>query len=432
MSIGTATMTAADVLRPLLAVDDVAAVVGDRLLLAGHPSGSLLAEGSPVVVQSARRIRSNADRLQRLFATHWPGSVRGFYAVKANPHPEVMAAALDGGYGLECGGPLELAAAATAPGAPVVVNGSGKPAAVVAEAVDRGWHVNVDSPEEARWLVDAGRRVDVCVRLKVVPPDLDGLPVRHPPGYPNARAYLEDKRWGLSADTAADVLAALVHARHVRVRGFSMHVGRVSADPTVLAHFVEQFAVMADRLVAALPTKEVDVLDVGGGWPARRDPANGTIQPGEGAEPFVAAACAVLARRFATRPPELWFEPGTYLAGDAAVMLCRVTGVKVDGPRRWVHLDASTTGNLPRHDTSGAGRHVVTVAEGLDRPVRRTMVVGAACLGTPFATDALLPDVAPGEAVAILDVGAYGASLQNDFNGYPAARVVPVPPEVVQ
>lgn len=425
MSIGTATMTAADVLRPLLTDADVAAVAGDHLLIEGHPAEVLLADGSPVVAQSARRVRANAGRLQRLFAAHWSGTVRGFYAVKANPHPMVLGAAVDSGYGLECGGPLELAAAATAPGTPaVVVNGSGKSATVVAAAVNRSWHVNVDSPEEARWLVDAGRDVDVCVRLKVIPPELDELPVRHPPAYPDARSYLEDKRWGLSEATAADVLAALARARHVRVRGFSMHVGRVSSDPAVVARFARQFARMARRLAPALPMGEVAVLDVGGGWQARRDPASGTIQPGEGAAPFVAAALAALARDFAARPPQLWFEPGAYLAADAAVLLCRVTGVKVDGARRWVHLDASTTGNLPRHDTSGAGRHVVTATAGLDRPVRPTVVVGAACLGDPFAADALLPDVVPGEAVAILDVGAYGASLQNDFNGYPAARIV--------
>lgn len=421
MTATTATAaTAASVLGPLLAPDDMVAVVGDRLLVAGRPAADLARPDRPVVLRAPGRVRSNAEALRSRFAAHWPGEVRGFYAVKADPGPEPVAAALAAGYGLECGGPLELAAAARSGARHVVVNGSGKSAGVLDAAVRHGWHVNVDSPDEARRLARDGRPVDVCVRLKAIPAGTDDLPLRHPPEYPDARSYLAAKRWGLTERTAREVLAGLRSAPAVRVLGLSMHVGRIG-DPALRARFVAAFADSVHRLAGALPGGRPEVLDIGGGWPARRDPASGGVEPGPGAEPHVAAACRELAAFGGAR---LWFEPGAHLVADAAVLLCRVTAVKTDGDRRWVHVDASTTGNLPRHDTAGAGAHVVTATRDLDRPVRPSTVVGAACLGAPFAVAAALPAVVPGEVLAVLDVGAYGPSLQNDFNGYPAAEVV--------
>ena len=55
-----------------------------------------------------------------------------------------------------------------------------------------------------------------------------------------------------------------------------------------------------------------------------------------------------------------------------------------------------------------------------------TEVVGPICESTDvLATDADLPDLAPGELVAFLDAGAYGMTMASNYNGQPR------PPELV-
>jgi diaminopimelate decarboxylase len=49
-----------------------------------------------------------------------------------------------------------------------------------------------------------------------------------------------------------------------------------------------------------------------------------------------------------------------------------------------------------------------------------TEVVGPICESTDvLATDAELPDLAPGELVAFLDTGAYGMTMASNYNGQP-------------
>jgi diaminopimelate decarboxylase len=49
-----------------------------------------------------------------------------------------------------------------------------------------------------------------------------------------------------------------------------------------------------------------------------------------------------------------------------------------------------------------------------------TEVVGPICESTDvLATDADLPDLAPGELVAFLDAGAYGMTMASNYNGQP-------------
>jgi diaminopimelate decarboxylase len=59
-------------------------------------------------------------------------------------------------------------------------------------------------------------------------------------------------------------------------------------------------------------------------------------------------------------------------------------------------------------------------------PVWPTEVVGPICESTDVLTAAAdLPDLGPGELVAILDAGAYGMTMASNYNTHPR------PPEIV-
>jgi diaminopimelate decarboxylase len=115
--------------------------------------------------------------------------------------------------------------------------------------------------------------------------------------------------------------------------------------------------------------------------------------------------------------PVLHFEPGRSLVARAGVSIYRVNAVKRTLSRRWLLLDGGMADN-PRPALYGA-RYSALPVEEPDRPS-----AGAAYLGGPFCEsgDVLIenlemPEMAPGELVAVPVSGAYHLSMGSNYNG---------------
>jgi diaminopimelate decarboxylase len=111
-------------------------------------------------------------------------------------------------------------------------------------------------------------------------------------------------------------------------------------------------------------------------------------------------------------------EPGRWLVGPAGVLLASVVLVK--GHERFVVLDAAMN-DLMRPAMYDAWHGIVPLAGGnaLGAP-ERVDVVGPVCESSDtFARARLLPRLAPGARVALLDAGAYGAVMSSTYNARP-------------
>ena len=98
------------------------------------------------------------------------------------------------------------------------------------------------------------------------------------------------------------------------------------------------------------------------------------------------------------------------------MLVCEVLWVKRRGARRFVVLSAGMN-DLIRPALYHA-RHRIVALRPRPGALEPAMVVGPVCESADlFAEDAPLPPLEPGDPVALLDAGAYGAAMASTYNG---------------
>jgi diaminopimelate decarboxylase/aspartate kinase len=366
------------------------AAVRDRWWV--HRRDELLALPTPSYVYDGPSVTAAADALRGLRSVD-----RVYYALKANPHPELVRRVHAAGLGLECVSPGELARAfAAVPDLAadrVLFTPNFAPRAEYAEALARGVHVTLDNvhPLE-RWPeVFAGREV----LLRVDP----GAGRGH---HDHVKTGGKRSKFGISV-AELDRVRARVDRHGVRVVGLHAHVGSGILDPTSWSEVAAFLGGLLDRF------PEARVLDVGGGLgvPARPDEAVLDL----------AAVDAALARARAAWPGrELWLEPGRYLVAEAGVLLARVTQRKQKDDVTFLGVDTGMN-SLIRPALYGAWHEIVNLTR-LGEPLAETAhVVGPICeSGDTLGYARRLPRTEEGDVLLLATAGAYGRAMSSSYN----------------
>ncbi|GLW34327.1 type III PLP-dependent enzyme [Actinoplanes regularis] len=364
-----------------------------------------------------------AGRSHEALRAALPEAAELYYSLKANPHPAVVATLLDAGCRAEVCSPGELRAAVQAGGDPaeMLYTGPGKRDADLADAMKTGVRLfSVDSPygldQLDRVAGDLGADVRAVVRVN------DDTPA---PGQGLTMT-------GVTSQFGADVRWVLAEpgrfgARpHVRPVGFHLYMGsNIDGEDALTAQFTQ--AVDTARRLSAATGAEPELLDLGGGFGAPF--ARSGVRP---EFPHLAERLTtLLSDAFAGWPgrgPRIAFESGRYLAGTCGTLVTRVLDAKLSQGTPVVVLESGINhlGGM-----SGLRRlppvvpDLITPAAG--EPLTGVLVAGPLC--TPldtWARTARLPELRPGDLVAVPNVGAYG--LHASLVGFLAH---PLPLEVV-
>ncbi len=407
------------------------------LRIGGHEAGSLLRDfGSPLVVVAEETLRANYRRIRDAFVANWPAAVNVMYATKANSTLAIRALLSDEGAGGDCFGLGELHATTTGGTNParVVMNGSNKGREEIAEAIRLGITINVDGDDEIDMAGEiaaaTGREARLNLRLKLMPEGLDGFSAAFFKTGGTIREAVRRQKWGFTPEAASGLVRRILARPGLRLRGYSVHLGRFSADPAasaVVAAALGEAACRLHRETGAWPA----MLDIGGGWPRQREPESRAPELNAFAiEEHAAAACGAL--RAALAPagqalPELWLEPGRYIVGNASVLLATVGAVKRDAGLAWAHVDASTN-DLMRIETSQSWYHLLPASR-MDDPLDAELdLVGGTCIPSVIGARRAMPVLRRGDVVAILDAGMYAEAISNQFNSIPRPASVLVGP----
>jgi diaminopimelate decarboxylase len=407
---------------------DLLGVTADGILtIAGQKATALLEEfGSPLAVTVEPTLRANYRRIKQAFSKRWPSTVNVMYSLKCNNTLAVRSVLSDEGAGGDCFGLGELFATLQGGADPklVAMNGSNKSFAEVKTAVELGIVVNVDSEDEIGFLSKAilqtGKQARVNLRLKVLPSDLDAYITEAYRTTESFVAGVKRVKWGFELVAAAIVVQALRALDGITLLGYSGHIGHLSNQPGAFASLARALGQAAISLEAETGFRPA-VLDIGGGWAQHREPPS----RGAGINPYSIedyAQSATDALREGLRSndnlPELWIEPGRYIAANAELLLASVGSIKRDAGYVWLHVDASTN-NLPRIE-SGRQWHYVLPASRMTAPLAEAVeIVGSTCFKSVLGTGRLMPSMSRGDAIAILDTGAYAEVFANQFNGLP-------------
>jgi len=288
---------------------------------------------------------------------------RVFYAVKANPAPEVLSLLAELGSCFDCASipEIEMALEAGASADRISYGNTIKKERDVARAFALGVRLFAfDAEAELEKIARAAPGARVFCRVLS---DCEGAE------WPLSRKF------GCVSQMAIDLLDR-AQALGLEPYGVSFHVGsqqrNVEAWDRALAAVSAVFRELSERGI------QLRMVNLGGGFPARYLKAVPAV------DSYAAAIGGALRRHFGNRIPETIIEPGRGLVGDAGVIEAEVVLVsqKEAGDRRWVYLDIGKFGGLAE-----------TMDEAIRYPIR-----------TPKDGDALAPVTLAGPTCDSADV----------------------------
>jgi len=423
-----------------------------RLHIDGADAVELLREyGSPLYVFSEPRIRANVARLQSA-ARAVDRPVKFCYASKANSNMAVLRAVLNAGIDIEVNSGGELFKALRAGFAPeqIIFNGTSKSDDEIDDAVRAGiYAINVDSIYEIE-LVEAsarrlGQRANITLRL---------VPEIGTRSHIGLQTALLTSKFGITSSEVQEAFRrALREPELLNVTGIHIHVGSQTPD---VEPFAEAFRTMWEHLVTLHRETghTLSHINLGGGIPVNylRDRAQADDMPlaeremlGADLAPADVLRAALRVARESARSVEaehlldritILLEPGRSVIADAGLVLTTVRNIK----RRpetgdvWLLTDAGF--NLLLSMTSYKWYYHLVSAARADSPHDTPYkVAGPLCDSGDVYFDieggGRLPDyrllpagVRPGEALALLNSGAYSLAQSFPYNGRPLPAAV--------
>jgi ornithine decarboxylase len=227
------------------------------------------------------------------------------------------------------------------------------------------------------------------------------------------------RKFGCEPDYAADILE-MAHKRGLVPHGVSFHVGsqqhNIEAWDRALASTAAIFRACAERGIT------LSMVNLGGGFPARY------VRKTPKLESYGKAIFKALRKHFGNNLPNTIVEPGRGLVGNAGVIEAEVVLIAKRSPEdevRWVYLDIGKFHGLAE-----------TIGESIRYPIRTPrdrdetspcIIAGPTCDSvdvlyekTPYP---LPVSLAIGDKVLIEATGAYTATYSSvGFNGYPPLR----------
>jgi ornithine decarboxylase len=362
--------------------------------------------GTPVVVIDHEEIRRNYASFRR----HLP-RVQAYYAVKANPAPEIVHTLYRAGASFDV---------ASLPEFMLVYENVRRLSARARQDFvwDKIVYANPIKPEETlraldryRPLVTYDNRAELA-KIKAHAPHA-GVALRL--RVPNTGSMVElSSKFGCDPGEAVELVDEAFRIGLV-VEGLSFHVG---SQCTNFDNFVQALNMAAAvRNEALTRGHDLKILDIGGGFPVAYD---------RHVKPISALARTInpeIARLF-PRDMEILAEPGRYLVATAATSVARVIGKAVRDGKPSYYIDDSVY-----HTYSGI---IFDHCQYSVKAFRRgrteiSAVFGQTCDGLDtISRSESLPALEIGDLVYSENIGAYSNASSTWFNGFPPAKVVHV------
>lgn len=329
---------------------------------------------------------------------------RVYYAVKANPAPEILNLLARLGSCFDCASPREIEQ--------VLAAGAG------AARISYGNTIKKE--------VDVARAYALGVRLFAV--DCAAEVEKIARQAPGAKVFCRILCDGTGADwplsrkfgcEPAMAPAVLEHAHRLGLvaHGISFHVGSQQRNPQAwdqaLATSAEIFRVLAERGI------QLKMVNLGGGFPAQK------LRQLPSVASYGNAIFAGLCKHFGNRIPETIIEPGRGMVADAGIIKAEVVLISKKSEQdelRWVYLDIGKFGGLAETMDEAIRYPLRTQRDG--DAVAPVVLAGPTCDSADVLYErepCLLPvSLQIGDEILIEATGAYTTTYAAvGFNGFP-------------
>ncbi len=357
---------------------------------------------TPFVVIDLERIAEKYDELHRLLPY-----AKVYYAVKANPHDEILKMLIARGCRFDIASVFELDQMLRLGAKPddMSYGNTIKKARHIAYAYDRGIRLfATDSEEDVYKIAENAPGASVFFRILT-----DGSGADWP----------LSRKFGAHPDT---IYRLVLQAAELGLDpyGISFHVGSQQRDIGQWDHAIATCRYLFDSL--AEEGVHLRMLNLGGGFPANY------VSPTQDIELYCQEITRFLEDDFGDHAPEILIEPGRSLVGDSGVLVSEVVLVSKKSEFNqysWVYLDVGKFSGL-----------IETIDESIKYPifvdresdaVKQVILAGPTCDSMDILyedTKYEMPaDITEGDRVYIFTTGAYTTSYSSvNFNGFPPLK----------
>lgn len=363
--------------------------------------------GTPLFVIDHAALR----KAYRLFRRHLP-RVQVYYAVKANPDPEIVRTLFKEGASFDVASmPEFMIVYKNIKGMPakarqqwiwdkIIYANPTKPTDTLEELNKYKPLVTFDNLEEIHKIKKHAPNAGLALRLKV----------------PNTGAMVElSSKFGALPGEAVDLILEADRVG-LTVEGISFHVG---SQTTNFDNYVQALSLSANIFQEARDRgyTKMNLLDIGGGFPA---PYDASVRP----FPELAKVINTELDRLFPKDIQILAEPGRFLAAVCGTSVASVIGKVVREGKTSFYINDGVY-----HTYSGV------IFDHCKYPVHAfkkgktslCSVFGPTCDALDVVSMAEnLPDLVRGDLVYSVNIGAYSHASATYFNGFPPAKVVHV------
>jgi ornithine decarboxylase len=359
--------------------------------------------GTPIYIVSKKKIIDNYQLLDRALP-----AVNLHYAVKANPHEEILKTLAGIGAGFDVASKGEIQAA-------IKAGANARDDLIFADTVKDPKHIafansiglddfTYDNISEIHQIARHAPGSNVHLRIAV--------------SNKGSVAQLS-KKFGAKVEEAIPFLLA-ARDQGLHPRGISFHVGSQCLDAN---RYVE--ALDSTKVIFEQATKEglnLETIDIGGGFPVKYINENIDLE----------AMCKTIVdhyRKLFGDEVMLVAEPGRSIVGDAAILVTKVISESVREGRNWLYFDDGTYGSFlevllykmkfpMRTNTSGRKANYVLAGPTCDCiDVFSRDTEGEVC-------EVELPEMHVDDLLIVGSMGAYTYSESTRFNSFDPPKFV--------
>lgn len=402
-----------------LSVDD-----NNSLLMGGYDLVDIAKEyGTPTYVMDENVIRKNCRMYVDAMNKHYDGNGIVLYASKALSCKAIYKIVADEGMGADVvsGGELYTAIKAGFPTDKIYFHGNNKTADELNLALDCGvGRIVVDNITELELLnsiaAEKGKTANILFRIK---PGIDA----------HTHSFVQtgqiDSKFGVALETgeADSIIKRAIQLDNVKLVGLHCHIGSqiFELDPFKLA------AKVMLEFTAHIKKEyniEITELNLGGGYGIKYTTDDTPIDYDKYIE-AIAEEVDMHCKRLEIKRPFIVMEPGRSVVASAGLTLYTVGAVKnIPNVRTYVSVDGGMADN-PRYIMYGSEYQAVTVGNPCGAPSIRATIAGKCCeSGDILVQSANLPEVKPGDLLAVLATGAYNYSMASNYNRIPRPPIV--------
>jgi len=364
------------------------------------------AQGTPVVVIDHDIIRRNYAKYKK----HLP-KVQAYYAVKANPAPEIVHTLYRAGASFDVASLQEFML--------VYENIRHLPAKEQQDFIwDRVIFANPTKPKETLQALDQYKplvtydNLNELRKIKQYAPHA-GVVLRL--RVPNTGSMVElSSKFGCDPGEATDLILEAFRIG-LEVEGLSFHVG---SQCTNFENFVQALNIAAAVMrEAETRGHEIKILDIGGGFPVAYD---------RHVKPFSLLAKKINAEidRLFPKDIQILAEPGRFFVATAATLVVQIIGKAVRDGKTCYFIDDSVYHTFSGIVFDHCQYHLKAFKKG---ETEICAVFGQTCDGLDTISQSEeLPDLEIGDLVYSENIGAYSNASSTWFNGFPPAAVAHV------